>query len=56
MTKCIIINEIKIQIITFNGQGAFSSKILKIQAKGLLKVGTYCGGGIKKEMKDMDIW
>ena len=49
MTKYIIMNKIKILIIKFIGQGAFSSIILQIQAKGLLKHGTYSSGGVKRK-------
>ena len=56
MTKYIITNEIKTPIIKLIGLGANSGKILWMHAKGLLKLGAYCSGRIKKEIKDIGIW
>ena len=56
MTKYIIVDEIKILIITFVGQEAIPSKIFQLQAKFLLTCGTYCSSRIEKEIKDIGIW
>ena len=46
-------NELKLLVIKFIGQGTFHSKILHMQTKGLLKLGTYCGVESKRKLR---IW